>query len=273
MSRHRQQKTRSIWIAGITAACVAGAAGAAVTSEHWTGSSSPENIALASSWTAPEAAASTSPTTPGTQRKHRKHRHHGHRHGHHRPTASPTTPTTPPTTPPTASPTKPPTASPTTPPATPTVRPTTPAPAPTTTTAPPTGGSQTQQYQAEVIRLVNVERSKAGCQALTANSALTKAAQAHAQDMLSHNYFSHNSQDGTSPFTRMTAAGYRWSSAAENIAAGQHTPADVMTSWMNSSGHRANILNCGLKNIGVGYAAGSGATYGQYWVQDFGTPA
>lgn len=287
MSRHRQQKSRSILIAGVTAACVAGTVGAAVTSDHWagTGSTQPTSqIALAASWTAPKTAASASPTDSTTPAQARKQRHRGH--GHKRPTARPTRPTTAPTTPPTTAPTTPPSTppagptptrpTPTRPTASPTTtRPTTPAP--TTPTASPTtpssGGSQTQQYQAEVTRLVNVERTKAGCQPLTANSALTNAAQAHAADMLAHNYFSHDSQDGTSPFTRMTAAGYRWSGAAENIAAGQRTPADVMTSWMNSSGHRANILNCGLKDIGVGYAAGGGAAYGQYWVQDFGSPA
>ncbi len=70
----------------------------------------------------------------------------------------------------------------------------------------------------------------------------------------------------------MTAAGYIWSGAAENIAAGQSTPEAVMKGWMNSAGHKANILNCGLTELGVGYAAGSGADYGQYWVQDFGSP-
>ena len=80
------------------------------------------------------------------------------------------------------------------------------------------------------------------------------------------------SPDGRTPFDRMTAAGYRYSTAAENIAAGQRTPQDVMTAWMNSPGHRANILNCALRQIGVGYATGSSSQYGVYWTQDFGTP-
>ena len=95
-------------------------------------------------------------------------------------------------------------------------------------------------------------------------------AQAHSQDMATRNYFDHNTPEGKSPFDRMTAAGYAFSSAAENIAAGQRTPADVVTAWMNSAGHRANILNCGLTQIGVGYA--TGGSYGVYWTQDFGTP-
>lgn len=122
----------------------------------------------------------------------------------------------------------------------------------------------------EVVRLVNVERGKAGCSALKVNSKLTTSAQRHAADMAAKNYFSHNSQDGRSPFDRMKAAGYRYSTAGENIAAGQKTPSAVMTSWMNSPGHRANILRCSFKEIGIGIA--KGGSYGIYWVQNFGSP-
>ena len=127
-------------------------------------------------------------------------------------------------------------------------------PAPSTAAPAPSGGVTTQ-----VVTLTNAERAKAGCGPLTVNATLTGVAQAH-------------SQDGRTPFDRMTAAGYRYSTAAENIAAGQRTPQDVMTAWMNSPGHRANILNCALKQIGVGYATGSSSQYGAYWTQDFGTP-
>jgi uncharacterized protein YkwD len=68
----------------------------------------------------------------------------------------------------------------------------------------------------------------------------------------------------------MTAAGYTYRMAAENIAAGHRSPADVVKGWMNSPGHRANILNCGFTQIGVGYA--TGGTHGTYWTQNFGTP-
>jgi uncharacterized protein YkwD len=122
----------------------------------------------------------------------------------------------------------------------------------------------------QVVTLTNAERAKAGCGPLTVDSRLTAAAQAHSDDMATHNYFNHTSQDGRTPFQRMAAAGYQFSIAAENIAAGQRTPADVMTGWMNSAAHRANILNCSLKQIGVGY--GVGGSYGMYWTQDFGTP-
>jgi uncharacterized protein YkwD len=140
-------------------------------------------------------------------------------------------------------------------------------PAPSTAAPAPSGGVTTR-----VVTLTNAERAKAGCGPLTVDATLTAVAQAHSQDMATHNYFDHNSQDGRTPFDRMTAAGYRYSTAAENIAAGQRTPQDVMTAWMNSPGHRANIVNCALKEIGVGYATGSSSQYGVYWTQDFGTP-
>ncbi len=88
--------------------------------------------------------------------------------------------------------------------------------------------------------------------------------------MAAKNYFSHTGLDGRSPFDRMRDAGYSYSSAAENIAAGQPTPAAVVNGWMNSEGHRANILNCKLTQIGVGVARGG--SYGIYWTQVFGTP-
>jgi uncharacterized protein YkwD len=161
----------------------------------------------------------------------------------------------------------------------PTPRPTTPGtspmPAPTTnppTSAPPANppGGNTG-FTAQVVTLTNAERAKVGCGALSVDATLTSVAQAHSADMAAHNYFDHNSQDGRSPFDRITAAGYRFGTAAENIAAGQRTPQDVMTSWMNSPGHKANILNCALHEIGVGYATSSSSTYGAYWTQDFGT--
>jgi uncharacterized protein YkwD len=154
-----------------------------------------------------------------------------------------------------------------------------PAPSPTRTTpkppgspAPSTAAPAPGGVTTQVVTLTNAERAKAGCGPLTVDATLTAVAQAHSQDMATSDYFDHNSQDGRTPFDRMTAAGYRYSTAAENIAAGQRTPQDVMTAWMNSPGHRANILNCALTQIGVGYAAASSSTYGVYWTQDFGTP-
>jgi uncharacterized protein YkwD len=121
-----------------------------------------------------------------------------------------------------------------------------------------------------VLRLVNVERAKAGCGALTSDSRLVAAANAHSADMANNNYFSHTGRNGSDVADRVEAAGYRWSAIAENIAKGQQTPAAVMTAWMNSSGHRTNILNCRYRNIGIGLATRGGQPY---WTQDFGTPA
>ena len=120
---------------------------------------------------------------------------------------------------------------------------------------------------AEVLRLVNVERKKAGCSAVHGNSALERAARGHSQDMAKNNYFSHTSLDGRSPWDRIRAQGYAYGSG-ENIAAGQRTAAAVMDAWMHSSGHRANILKCSNKALGVGI--GHGGKYGIYWTQDFG---
>ena len=124
--------------------------------------------------------------------------------------------------------------------------------------------------EAEVLRLVNVERALAGCSPLRSNSLLVGVARAHSLDMGRHDYFAHNSQDGRSPFDRMRAAGYSGGLMGENIAAGQRTPGAVMDAWMHSEGHRANILNCGFHVIGIGVATVSGSPYGMYWTQDFG---
>jgi uncharacterized protein YkwD len=121
----------------------------------------------------------------------------------------------------------------------------------------------------EVLRLVNAERARAGCRALTADSRLARAANAHSADMAANNYFSHTGRNGSDVSDRVEAAGYNWRSVGENIAKGQPTPAAVMRDWMNSSGHRANILNCGFRNIGIGVAY---AGRSPVWTQDFGTP-
>ncbi|MBL8932159.1 MAG: CAP domain-containing protein, partial [Kineosporiaceae bacterium] len=119
--------------------------------------------------------------------------------------------------------------------------------------------------------LTNAARAANGCSvALKADGKLTNAAQGHSADMAAKNYFSHTGLDGRSPFDRMRDAGYSYSMAAENIAAGQPTPAAVVNGWMNSAGHKANILNCKLTEIGVGVA--KGGSYGIYWTQNFGTP-
>jgi uncharacterized protein YkwD len=138
------------------------------------------------------------------------------------------------------------------------------------TQRPPTVPPAAAGPVAEVLRLVNVERATAGCRALTVDSRLARAANAHSADMAANNYFSHTGRNGSSVASRVEAAGYTWSRVGENIAKGQPTPAAVMQAWMNSSGHRANILNCSFRNIGIGLAY---AGRSPVWTQDFATPA
>ncbi|GAB1333980.1 hypothetical protein ACE1SV_05700 [Streptomyces sp. E-15] len=155
----------------------------------------------------------------------------------------------------------------TTAPAAPAAAPTAPASVPASA-APSTPGSAAPAsgVAADILRLVNTERGKAGCQPLTLNATLTKAAQAHSDDMAAQRNMSHTGSDGSSPGDRITRAGYTWSSYGENVAYGYTTADQVMAGWMSSPGHRANILNCSFKEIGVGLAQP-----GSYWTQDFGT--
>lgn len=119
-------------------------------------------------------------------------------------------------------------------------------------------------YENEVIRLVNEIRVKNGLNTLTADWELSRVARYKSQDMKDNNYFSHTSPVYGSPFDMIKNFGISYRSAAENIAKGQKTPQAVMNGWMNSSGHRANILNSSYKKIGVGYVAS-----GNYWTQMF----
>ncbi len=125
-------------------------------------------------------------------------------------------------------------------------------------------------YEKEVARLVNVERSKAGLQKLTLNAQISKVARIKCQDMINKKYFSHISPTYGSPFKMMESFGIRFSAAGENIAYGQKTPAEVMRGWMNSPGHRANILSRTYTNIGVGCAKSK--TGVNYWSQMFTKP-
>lgn len=119
-------------------------------------------------------------------------------------------------------------------------------------------------FESEVIRLVNEERRKNGLSPLQANWELSRVARYKSQDMRDKRYFSHTSPTYGSPFTMMQNFGIRYRSAGENIAMGQRTPAAVVNAWMQSSGHRANILNASFTEIGVGYVAD-----GNYWTQMF----
>lgn len=204
-------------------------------------------------------------------------------------TPGPTTPAAPTTAPATTTPAGPTTAPATTAPAGPTTAPPTIPPAPTTppgnpptqnppppppattppATTPPANPPGTGTPQDEILRLTNVERQKAGCGPLLFDASLTAAAQAHSADMATNNYFSHTGLNGSTHISRARAAGWPNSSVSENIAAGSTTPAATIQMWMNSSGHRANILDCGSTHLGVGYAQGGG-TYRYYWTQAFG---
>lgn len=119
-------------------------------------------------------------------------------------------------------------------------------------------------YEQEVIRLVNAERAKYGLAALTEDWELSRVARYKSQDMHDNRYFSHTSPTYGSPFQMIRAFGLSYRSAGENIAMGYSTPAAVVRGWMNSEGHRANILSSAYTKIGVGYVAD-----GSYWTQQF----
>ncbi|MBW1601285.1 CAP domain-containing protein [Streptomyces sp. JJ66] len=154
-----------------------------------------------------------------------------------------------------------------------TTEPTRPAPKPTTP-APPTSkapgtpgdSGAHSQVEAQVLALVNQERAKAGCQAVRADADLARLAGSHSRDMAARGYFSHTDPEGRSPFDRAREAGVDHM-GGENIARGQASAEAVMESWMNSPGHRANILNCDFTTLGVGAHVASG---GPWWTQAFG---
>ncbi|MEU6376054.1 CAP domain-containing protein [Streptomyces sp. NPDC046909] len=120
----------------------------------------------------------------------------------------------------------------------------------------------------EVVDLTNRERTRHGLPLLALDAQLTTAAQAHSADMVARAFYSHTAPDGSQPWDRAAAAGSRRRSIGENIACGQRSPAEVVEGWMNSPGHRANILKPGFTHIGIGFAGGGSA--GTYWTQLFG---
>lgn len=122
-----------------------------------------------------------------------------------------------------------------------------------------------KKLENEVIRLVNVERTKRGLAPLTANWELSRVARYKSMDMKNKGYFSHTSPTYGSPFQMMQHFGIVYRTAGENIAMGQRTPQEVMNAWMNSPGHRANILKPDYKEIGVGVAKDGTI----YWTQMF----
>jgi serralysin len=130
-----------------------------------------------------------------------------------------------------------------------------------------------QNFIYRVLELTNIERSKLSLPPLTFNTQLLNAAATHSQNMALQDFFSHSGKDGSSLGSRISATGYQFSAAAENLAAGSSTPEQVVSSWMSSSGHRANILNPNLKEIGISYyflADDTGSVnFNHYWTQVF----
>ncbi|MFT4143660.1 MAG: CAP domain-containing protein [Mobilitalea sp.] len=135
------------------------------------------------------------------------------------------------------------------------------APAKTTTTS---TNSTTSSYAAQVLKLINAERAKEGLSALTTNTTLTSAANVRAKETKTS--FSHTRPDGSSCFTALTQAGVTYKTAGENIAYGQKTPAEVVKAWMESPGHRANIMNANFHKVGIGVYQTGGVIY---WSQLF----
>lgn len=122
-------------------------------------------------------------------------------------------------------------------------------------------------FEQKVVELVNVERQKNGLSPLTLDTAISNIARTKSKDMATNNYFAHQSPTYGSAGDMLSKSKINWSSWGENIAYGQRTPEAVVTAWMNSSGHRANILNTTFTKIGVGYATKSDGT--PYWTQMF----
>jgi uncharacterized protein YkwD len=130
----------------------------------------------------------------------------------------------------------------------------------------PSAVSEEAVAEAQVLKLVNEERAKVGCSPVAANSALRELAEDFSQAMATEGFFDHTDPSGATPWDRAAAAGIS-GLGGENIARGQADAQAVMDAWMASPGHRANILNCDFKTLGVGVHFGSG---GPWWTQDFG---
>ena len=128
----------------------------------------------------------------------------------------------------------------------------------------PAKDSKVTEYEKEVIRLVNEIRVSNGLKALKTDRELSRVARYKSQDMKDNNYFSHTSPTYGSPFQMIKSFGISYKAAGENIAKGQRTPQEVVNAWMNSSGHRKNILNPSFTKLGVGYVE-----KGNYWTQMF----
>ncbi len=131
----------------------------------------------------------------------------------------------------------------------------------------PSTAQATLSMESQVVQLVNEERAKVGLKPLKENWELARVARFKSQDMIDHRYFSHQSPTYGTPFQMIKDFGLTYHAAGENIAAGQTSAQAVVTAWMNSDGHRKNILSSQFTEIGVGYV--TGGSYGHYWTQMF----
>ena len=143
------------------------------------------------------------------------------------------------------------------------------APQPVAPTATPTSQNAcaptgNDAFESELIGLINQERTARGLGALAPQSQLTAAARVHSSDMACNDFVSHTGSDGSSPGERVARQGYSYSGLAENIYAGGGSPSSVLGAWMNSAGHRDNLLNAAYTEIGIGYRYRAGSTYGAY---------
>nr|WP_312580076.1 CAP domain-containing protein [Sedimentibacter sp.] len=136
-----------------------------------------------------------------------------------------------------------------------------------TTTNNSASTSSNMSYERQVVQLVNAERQKAGLPSLTLDSSISSVARKKSQDMASNNYFAHQSPTYGSAGDMLKQFGVNYSAWGENIASGQRSPEAVVSAWMHSEGHKANILSSNFTKIGVGYAVNSNGT--PYWTQMF----
>jgi uncharacterized protein YkwD len=134
------------------------------------------------------------------------------------------------------------------------------------------GSGTPSAAEAEVVRLVNLDRVAEGCEPLSVNPLLVQVARAHSEEMSQPGGFRHNSPDGRTPFQRLKAAGYPYSIATENIAAGQPNASAVFAAWESDEESRSNMLDCRLTQIGVGVVNKPGSQYVTYWTQNLATP-
>ena len=124
----------------------------------------------------------------------------------------------------------------------------------------------------KVVELTNQQRASQGLAPLAINDLLVNAAAGHSTDMATNNFMSHTGSDGSNPGQRITRAGYSWRTYGENVAAGYSTAQAVMDGWMNSGGHRANILNPAFTEIGVALRENPNSTYRYYWTMVLAAP-